>query len=80
MHCCVHNPLPLDCILNWINPLHTFAPHFREIHLNVILLFMPRSHKYSLPSNFSKQFYMKLEDLTVVKPKIVCGILRYDTV
>jgi hypothetical protein len=48
--------LPVDCILSQFNAFHVFTHHFSKFHFNIILQYMPRSPKQSLPFRFSYTF------------------------
>lgn len=43
VRCCVHKSPPLESILSQMYPIHTFGQCFLNIHLNMVLLFVPRS-------------------------------------
>jgi hypothetical protein len=42
-------------VLSHIDPVHALASHFLNIHLNIILPYMPGSYKWSLSLRFSHQ-------------------------
>lgn len=46
VHCSFQNSLPLDPTLTQINAIHKLTFYLLQTHLNIILPFLPRSHKW----------------------------------
>jgi hypothetical protein len=70
VHYHMQNNLLMDPILCQINPVHTLAPFFLKIHLNIILQTVPRSSKLSLSLRFCKNF-SSLPHMLHYKPKLI---------
>ena len=51
----IYKYLPPVPILSKIDPVHTPTSHFLKIHINIILLSMPRSSKWTLSLRFPHQ-------------------------
>jgi len=50
--CRLHNSTTLVPILSHMKPVHTFPPHFPQIHSDITLSSIPRFSKWSLPFRF----------------------------
>jgi hypothetical protein len=71
VHYCVHKTLPLDPILNKMNPVHIFPSYFPKIQCNIIFPSMPRSSEWSPPFTFFNQNFICISSHPCVLQKLI---------
>jgi hypothetical protein len=57
VHYRIHRGTPLDPFVSKMNPVHTLTSYFFKINFNIILSFMLRSPKWSLPFKFFCMYF-----------------------